>query len=224
MNSNLATRFKFFVADLCHKMGTFGSKTWNSSAQDLEKQLKSKGINLPFKLYYVYNLPDGTTRLNYMRKLSFLEFCNNFNRIDEYKNIFMDSDKFTPEEKELIVKEITEQNNYDEVLRGDFSDILALNPELQRFKSENKPLKIIDIIAGAVFGFAPDEIDYYCYGRFNQGKDIDSVLAKEEEARQVIANYGFRVGYILAPRTAKKIIAALEKNRQNINVQQGRKL
>ena len=85
-------------------------------------------------------------------------------------------------------------------------EIKQLNPELEKINPRDS-FGSISFLEGALFGFAPDEIKYFC--------DKSSFRDMDQEHRfdEVLKKYGVRPSYVLAPATAKKLIANLEKGK-----------
>ena len=199
------------LAELALKYSYAYGGEWYSSAKDLEQQLHKIGIK-DIKLFHKYKMPDNVTQADYMKKIALYGFYADFEMLNaddrwqtEFKNCIPD-EKTRLQVIDYIKSKI---KSYDEKLSDGYEKIIKLNPELP-----NVPDKRDDVIYGAIFGFAPDEIEYYCRGRFQQGINIDAVLDKEQEISGKIEKYGIRAGYVLAPETANKIISALEKNKQ----------
>lgn len=218
MNNELSRTLQIKLAGLALKYSYAYGGEWYSSAKDSEEQLKKFNIN-NIKLFYIYKMPGGKTPQEYMAKLAlyclFLDF-DLYNKNDDY-GFQTDFKSLIPNyaDRLKIIDKIKKNSEiYDAELAKDYQETIELNPELVRFS--NKQDKLRDILWGVIFGFAPDEIEYYCYGRFNQGQDIDSVLDKERAMEDVLKKYGFKPGYILAPKTAERLISALEKNKQSV--------
>lgn len=215
MNKNLETRFRLFVTGMDDKMGPFGSTYWNSSAQKLENNLKAAGIILPIKLYHRYKFPGGASPQKYMNYLGYLNFCRYVNEIEEQKQKILDSDKFLESEKDIILKELAKNAPfYRNFLRDELAKLQELNPELRDFK-ETKDTDVFNIVAGAVFGFALKEIEYYCH-HWDSGNL--AILGTQEKINTALEPLGFVAGYILAPETVDIIISALEKRKQSVMI------
>lgn len=217
MNKKLSKKLQIKLAELALKHSYAYGGNWDSSAKDLEKQLKKLGVN-NIKLFYTYKMPYGKTPQEYMAKLAlyclFLNF-DLYNKNDDY-GFQTDFKNLVPNGTDrLNIVDYIEKNSktYDAELVKDYQELIDTNPELAQLS--NRQDKHQDILWGAVFGFAPEEIEYYCYGRFNQGQDIDNVLDDERKMQDVLKKYGVKSGYVLAPQTAEKIISVLEKNKQN---------
>lgn len=201
------------LAELALKHSYAYGGEWYSSAKDLEQQLHKIGIK-DIKLFHQYKMPGNVTQADYMKKIALYGFYADFEMLNaddrwgvqtEFKNCIPD-EKTRLQVVDYIKSKI---KSYDEKLSCEYENIIKLNPELP-----NVPDKRDDVIYGAIFGFAPTEIEYYCRGRFQQGVHIDTVLDKEQEISGKIKKYGIQPGYVLAPETANRIISALEKNKQ----------
>ncbi len=193
-----------YLEKLALSWSPFGS-TWNSSAKDLEEDLAKRGIKM--KLYYKYALPENMTPQEFMTRIAVLDFCANPSLFFKAKiEIFFDK-SLSLVEKLRLVKYIkggrkTSREKLDEYVKF----VQHANPELSKLKIENDFDKF-DILAGATFGFAPDEIEY-----FMKRKERD--LNRERETDGKFKKFGIELHYVLSPHTAKKVIAELEKNRK----------
>ncbi len=182
----------------------FGS-TWDSAAKDLEEDLAKRGINM--KLYYKYALPENMTPQKFMTRVAVLDFCANPSLFFKAKiEIFFDK-SLSLVERLRLVKYIkggrkASREKLDEYVKF----VQHANPELSKLKIENDFDKF-DILAGATFGFAPDEIEY-----FMKRKERD--LNREHETDGKFKQFGIELHYVLSPQTAKKVIAELGKNKK----------
>lgn len=193
-----------YLEKLALSRSPFGSM-WNSSAKDLEEDLAKRGINM--KLYYKYALPENMTPQKFMTRIAVLDFCANPSLFFKAKiEIFFDK-SLSLVEKLRLVKYIkggrkTSREKLDDCVKF----VQNANPELAKLKVQNDSDKF-DILAGATFGFAPDEIEY-----FMKRKERD--LNREHETYGKFKQFGIELHYVLSPHTAKKVIAELEKNRK----------
>lgn len=197
-----------YLEELALRWSPFGM-VWNSSAKKLEQDLAKRGINL--KLYYRYALPENMTPQEFMVKIAMLDLCENA-PVPLYikKDIFFDKN-LSLIEKLRLVKYITSKHaesrkKIDEYVRF----IQFANPELSKLKISTEHHKF-DILAGAAFGFAPNEIEYFItdYRGMASG-------TKDKQLHDKIESYGVRLEYVLAPKTVQKIISELEKNKQSV--------
>lgn len=196
-----------YLEELALRWSPFGT-VWDSSAKKLEQDLSKRGINL--KLYYHYALPENMTPQEFMVKIAVLDLCENA-PVPLYikKDIFFDKNLSLIEKLRLVKyiasKRTESRKKIDEYVKF----IQFANPELSKLKISKKHHRF-DILAAATFGFAPDEIEYFItdYSGMASG-------TKDKQVHDKIETYGVRVGYVLAPKTAQKIISELEKNKQN---------
>lgn len=216
MNKTLGKAIEIKLAELALKHSYAYGEEWFSSAKDLEEQLQKIGIK-NIKLFHKYKMPGGATQADYMKKIALYCFYVDF-------EMYNSSDKFgfqtdlknciPDDETRLRVIDYikSKSKSYDEKLSQEYDKIIKLNPDLP-----NIPTRRDDIIYGSIFGFAPDEIRYFVTDY--RGADKEKPGLKEK-----MMGYGVVPTYVLTPKTTEKIIAALEKNRNNIKKDiQGRK-
>lgn len=193
-----------YLEKLALSWSPFGSM-WNSSAKDLEEDLAKRGINM--KLYYKYALPENMTPQKFMTRIAVLDFCANPSLFFKAKiEIFFDKSLSLVERLRLVKYIKGRRKASREKLDEYVKFVQHANPELSKLKIENDFDKF-DILAGATFGFAPDEIEY-CMKR----KERD--LNREHETDGKFKQFGIELHYVLSPHTAKKVIAEMEKNRK----------
>jgi hypothetical protein len=180
----------------------FGS-TWDSAAKDLEEDLAKRGIEM--KLYYRYALLENMTPQDFMTRIAVLHLCADFSMF-EHRDIFFDKSLSLVERLRLVKYIKGRRKASREKLDEYVKFVQHANPELSKLKIENDFDKF-DILAGATFGFAPDEIEY-----FMKRKERD--LNWEHETDGKFKQFGIELHYVLSPHTAKKVIAELEKNRK----------
>ena len=95
-----------------------------------------------------------------------------------------------------------EIDRYKKELEADYNLLLKLNPELPKIEDK---LYMSQVIDGAIFGFGPDEIRYFC----NPSRDLDA----ESKMFEDLEKYGVQSGYILAPNTVKMLIDVLKQRK-----------
>lgn len=196
-----------YLEELALRWSPFGM-VWDSSAKKLEQDLSKRGINL--KLYYRYALPENMSPQEFMVKIAVLDLCENAS-VPLYikKDIFFDKNLSLIEKLRLVKyiasKRTESRRKIDEYVKF----IQFANPELSKLKMSKKH-HADNILAGAAFGFAPDEIEYFI-------TDYRGMVSgtKDKQVCDKIESYGVRLGYVLAPKTAQKIISELEKNKQS---------
>jgi hypothetical protein len=215
MNKELDKSIEIKLAEIALEHSYAYGREWDSSAKDLEQQLNKIGIN-NIKLFHKYKMPDNVTQADYMKKIALYGFFADFEMLnaDDRWGFQTEFKNYIPDEKtrlHVIDYIKSKSKSYDEKLSDEYENIIKLNPELPNVQNKRN-----DVLYGAIFGFAPEEIEYYCRGRFQQGINIDAALDREQELSDKIKGYGIRVGYVLAPETAKKIISVLEKKKQSV--------
>lgn len=224
---------------------------WNSSAQELEMNLRKRGLEPPCQLYYEYKFPDNqknfefdeSTNLWRVFIAAYVNFFKSFTR-DNMKTYLMNWVD-SPDISDLSaffgfciclalsdIKDIQscfEKTYASCVKQMEFTakQIWQLNPELQFIKDYNN----IDFVNGAIYGFAPKEIDFFIKLQQRrktrplnyelQGKD-EEVNHVHENGRKITFFTLEHTGYLLAPETGDKIVKAiqeyLEKNPRAENI------
>ena len=182
----------------------FGGVVWNSSAKDLEQDLAKRGIKT--KLYYKYALPENMTPQKFMTRIAVLNLCMNFSAL-EHREIFFDKSLSLIERFRLVKYVASERAASRKKIDEYVKFVQHANPELSKLKVENDFDKF-DILAGATFGFSSDEIEYFMK-RKERREAIDS--GREREMFKKFEGFGIKLQYVLAPQTAKKVIAELNK-------------
>lgn len=200
MSKEIDKRLQMYIVSKAIDWTPFG-RVWNSSAKKLEDVLSARGIKLPKKIYYEYKLPGGKKPSGFMAKLVIEYFISNF--YSRFSGpVLADKSLSVADKAKLFKYVLGQQLKFKNVIKQYEKEIRQLNPELANLKIED----VHGFVYGATFGFAPDEIEYFSNpsGRnaTKEGKTIDLFDKK----------YGIEVGYVLAPETAKMIIAALEQN------------
>ncbi len=198
MNKNIDKKLKLYIAKMAMYELPYGYE-WNSSAKNLEDALLARGIVLPQKLYYKYKLPGGLSQPEFMNQLCLLQFFTKF--YPKYAIKVLADKNLTASDKAKIFKYVLgERHRFIKKAKQYESEIRKLNPELANIKVGH-PGSIID---GATFGFAPDEIAYF--------SDFKNRNIKNQERIENLfrEKYGINVTYVLAPKTAEKIITALK--------------
>ncbi len=193
----------------------YGHTGWSSSAENLENKLKDKGIT-DIKLYHRYKLPGDMSPVSYMIKHAlrcfFIDMCTKdwckedaFKKwLDFYIEKYITDDSLAKQFKQELMSDIEKKqleiDDYKKELMSDYKLLLKLNPELPDMKDE---LDIVSVIDGAIFGFAPDEIKYFC----SASRDLDA----ESNVFKELEKYGIKAEYILAPKTAEMVIDRLKE-------------
>ena len=192
----------------------FGGAVWNSSAQDLEKDLAKHGIKKT--LYYKYALPENMMPQKFMTRIAVLDLCANFSAL-EHREIFFDNSLSLVEKfrlvKYIVSERMASRKKIDEYVKF----VQFANPELSKLKIENDFDKF-DILAGATFGFGPNDIEYFMK-RKERREVVNS--GREREMFKRFERFGIKPQYVLAPQTAKEVITELEKNVKETNVKTG---
>lgn len=179
-------------------------KDYQSSALDAEKMFASCGIKLPFKIYYEYKLPVGLKPLGLLSKYGRMYMAQVY---QEYKK-FINFDEYSKQEIEELEKYISQKKDSWKSEMGQIvQDIKRLNPELANI-SINTASKEEDFVRGVVFGFSPEDINYF----LNRTSEQACMDNSNKEY------YG--VGHIVAPQfrdALKQAMVQIEaiKSKQN---------
>lgn len=197
----------------------YGHEGWQSSAEDLQNDLSKKGVN-DFKVYHRYKLPDDMSPVSYMVKNALNWFYINMCGDEFFRREFIDNwfdlvvkfvikdEKQVAVFKQQIIDDIeskkTDVAKYKAEVMRDYNLLLKLNPELPHAKKDGDISAIMD---GAVFGFAPNDIKYFCEMDRQRNRDQERRLYKRLRKRKVYNTY------ILAPETVKSLISRLQERK-----------
>ena len=202
MNKALDKKLRMYISNMAIRNMPFG-RVWDSSAKNLEDELKKRGIKLQQKLYYEYKMPGQLKQNEFMDNLIMDYFVAYFHSWFA-KDILKDKNLKILEKAKIFTYVWKTRSKYKEILNKYEKEIRERNPELSNIKVDNPR----SLVYGAMFGFAPQEIAYYSDGAHRN-------LSQESEHFKLFKSYGIDVTYILAPKTAKMVIAALRQNEQN---------
>ena len=204
MNKNildLDKKLKMYIAKMAIAYLPYGSG-WDSSAKKLQNDLRARGIDI--KLYHEYKLPDVIKPADFMNNLIIEYFVNHF--YSDFVLKILKDKKLTVSDRAKIFKYVwARRGETKRKMEYYEQEIRKLNSELANVKVDNPQ----SLVNGAMFGFSPDEIAYFA--------DFDNRdMGYEAKTRKMFKEkYGIEVTYVLAPKTVKKIVAALDKNIQN---------
>lgn len=200
--SNLVDKsLRDYLLKQTFKVSPYGSYRWDSSAQKLSNDLKAKGIKFSKKLFYKYKLPNGMSHQKFMDTL-LLEYY--FVKYGSGIKIVGDKNLTVKQKLQVMgfVWKIKKYGLYKNIKRY-ADEIRQLNPELADIATNSD----IALVEGALFGFAPDEIRYFCDAG-NRDFDTEHKLDKKLKRR------GVDTSYILAPETAKRLIVTLRQQKR----------
>ncbi len=216
MNKKLSKKLQLQLAHFAlEKSYAYGTE-WYSSAKNLDDELKARGIT-DVKMYYEYKMPGGLAPADYMKKLALYTFYTDFDWLfPYYKEEF---ENYIPDENDRlqVINEIKgKTKSYDQELTTDCNELIKINPELSVITDRQTHRD--DILWGAVFGYVPDDIEYFCNGRYYP--DIDTNMKQEETREKEFEKYKLKnpVG-VCSPKTANMLISALKKNKQSVKIQ-----
>lgn len=182
----------------------FGGVKWDSSAKKLDDALRRRGIKFADKLFWKYKLPNGMSTQDFMDTL-LLEFY--FVKWFSDMKIMRDKNLTMKQKIKIFAYVLSmKKNGIDKNIKKYANEIKQLNPELAKINPRDS-FGSISFVEGALFGFAPDEIKYFCDK--SSFRDMD----QEHEFNEILKKYDIRPSYVLAPETAKHLIASLEKGK-----------
>ena len=214
----LITRYKIILG-----LGE-NDEVWYSSAQNLENNLKSRGIILPGPLFYRYNLPNNLSAQDYLYKKNMLEDFARYKsgEFERLVSCLHDKEELKQEYLSLSEKEKNMIDNYfvnkakdaNKKIVEECKKIRELNPELYGMNVSND----IEFLSGVVYGFAPAEIKHFC--NLNS-QNLDWKQNKEELQKQkdLEQQIGVNITYRLAPETIEDIRICLQQIQQIENAQ-----
>ena len=185
---------------------------FSSSAKKLERCLAVRGIVPDEKLFYEYKLPGALDLNKSVEEVSRISLFAHFykgnleNDIQrEYFRVSVTADEIEAVNQYVLVR----QQEYVKRFQCWVVECVCLNPELRGVRVDRE--NVVDLMRfadGVLSGYAPREIDYYLH------RDEAQCARDDVEMDVFEKEYGFNVGYILAPETRKKVVDAL-KARQN---------
>ena len=179
---------------------------WDSSAKKLEDELAAKGIKM--KLYYKYALPENMTPQEFMIRIAVLHLCADSE--DSFwikKDIFFDKSLSLRDKGKIVKYIVSKRKASREKINEYVKFVQHANPELSNLKILNR-FHPFDILSGAAFGFGPKEIEYF----------ITDYKGRKTETDEQIKEFGIVPNYVLAPETAKAVLAELRKHETKKNI------
>lgn len=182
-------------------------QTWgeyHSSALEAEQMFASYGIKLPFQIYYKYKLPNGLTPSQLLMRYDYMCLAQSFKEGE--KNIFCEPGKYTEQEmQDYINYSLAHKDEWAAQMEKYVDEIRRLNPELANVSVKEDKVQYLkksmpqwatgrvkgleqDFVHGVVFGFLPEDIEYF----LNRTDEQAKLDAQNKE------NYG--VGHVVAPQ------------------------
>lgn len=192
-------------------------EVWYSSAQNLDAELKKRGINLSRDLYHKYNLPDGVSQQDYLVKKNSLNTIGRYEAGDMarfvawlYDGVALKDEymKLSSDEKIAFDKylvNLAAQENHK--IDAECKKIRALNPELSELDVPNN----IEFLSGVVYGFPPTDIKYFMD---LQEKKLDwkQNLQEQENQENLSQQLGVGITYRLSADTIQAIQLAIKNS------------
>lgn len=217
---------------------------WYSSALILENNLKMHGITPPHKLYYEYKFPGGMKNFKYHDVIEPMYlFCQAYE--EYFKDTYDDFNQFLIERfqdtqsnlstlfrfciclslSDTKTNEQEFKKTYERILKAKdkiAEKIRQLNPELQKVQY----YKNFDFIMGAVYGFAPEEIEFFTKLQYIRKRNLTkygeySPIYKSEQSNKILKQLakdrktihdalGIDVEYFLSPTTSAAVVNAIQ--------------
>lgn len=203
---------------------------WYSSAQILEQELKKHGVVPTQKLYYEYKMPDNLKNYQIDQNTLFLRcfpaiyenYLESFSSIKTKKNLL--SDAATTAKSDLakffgfcICLGLSNMKNLKYVFEQTYNicmehvlqmaeTIRKLNPELQHIKD----YKNLNFVNGAIYGFAPQEIEFFIQLSKNDTKTINETLITNKNMNKIENFIQKPIGYRLSKTTSENILKDIE--------------
>jgi len=175
----------------------------------LSDYLVGIGVELPIKLHYDYKLPKNMAPQDYERPIHELTFYH----------VFPESTKNMPEYKDLygIEKAAIERI----ILRKAPAVKRKLKAEAGKIKKLNLELADIDVkidnilgfLYGVIYGFAPEDIDWFINGRPNLSESQRK--AEEDKSYDFQKDFTRLVGietvtYVISPKHREALLTAAQ--------------
>jgi len=204
MNKPLSKKLQFYIYKMAFSSLPFGGSVWNSSAKNLSDALQERGIKTKQKLFWQYKLPDNMKSQQFMNKIAITHFYEKF-FTNFSADVFHDKN-LTLLEKMQIMRYVWQmrRENKKNIMSSWADEIKRNNPVLANIN----PKSVSGFVYGALFGFAPDEIKYFC--DVHSTRDLDA----ENKVIDKLDKLGIKTTYVLAPGTAKEIITALNQEKR----------
>ena len=207
--------FKKFILEFFNL--TWGNDTL--SAKKAEERYKSYGVTPPHKIYYEYKFPDGLSNYTLLMNYSYMYDYQDFERGDIVSR-FKHLDKIHPDQRKELTQYTPEQlqdiedyilehkQEWAKKIQYYSDEIRKLNPELAHINVTQEKLDDIsknnkwlspteykkraekNFIHGVVFGFSPDDINY-----FINRTEAQCIQDQDDERLNFI-----RIGHIIAPQ------------------------
>ena len=184
-----------------------GAEMYYSSARILSDVLKRKNIKLKNRIFYKYILPDNQTPAKYENKIQYASMFYLYKRGDLKKWIQEGwTENMSGDDIKKIEQYIYSQKDVSrELIMNGVIVIKQQNPELSRILTRSMLAKI-DLLFGAVYGFAPNDINYFISRFINAPNAMNDDNVRMEKLSDKL---GCKIGYILSPETQAEIESKL---------------
>ena len=212
-------KFQFLLRQYCLLLHNApdSDEVWFSSAQNLDRELKKRGINLSRDLYHKYKLPGSLTQQEYLVKKNSLNTVAHYKAGDMAKFVacLADGEAFKDEYMKLSGDEKTAFDSYlvdlatqeNQIIDAECKKIRALNPELSELDVPND----IEFLSGVVYGFPPADIKHFMD---LQAKKLgwEQNLQEQENQRNLSQQLGVVISYRLSADTIQAIQLAIKNS------------
>lgn len=212
-------KFQFLLRQSCLLLHNApdSDEVWFSSAQNLDRELKKRGINLSRDLYHKYKLPGSLTQQEYLVKKNSLNTVGRYQSgdMERWVSCLSEKDSFrkeymklTPDEQlafDRYILDLAKQEN--QKIDVECKQIRALNPELSDLDVPND----IEFLSGVVYGFPPADIKHFMD---LQAKKLgwEQDLQEKENQNMLSQQLGVPITYRLSADTIKAIHLAMKNN------------
>lgn len=212
-------KFQFLLRQYCLLLHNApdSDEVWFSSAQNLDRELKKRGINLSRDLYHKYKLPGSLTQQEYLVKKNSLNTVGRYQSgdMERWVSCLSEKDSFrkeymklTPDEQlafDRYILDLAKQEN--QKIDVECKQIRALNPELSDLDVPND----IEFLSGVVYGFPPADIKHFMD---LQAKKLgwEQDLQEKENQNMLSQQLGVPITYRLSADTIKAIHLAMKNN------------
>lgn len=209
------------------------------SAKKAEERYKSYGITPPHKIFYEYKFPENMSRYELLMRYDYMYNFQYFRAGDMLYQLD-NLNELRPEHREIIIKYGREQiqdiekyildnkSKWADKMQYYVSEIKRLNPELKDIhvtsekiddlRKNNKFLTPeqykknanLNFVHGVVFGFSPDDIEYYL-------NRTEAQFKQDQNDEQL--NF-IRIGHVIAPKyrddfvKSEQLIQKIENERK----------
>lgn len=172
---------------------------YSSSAKNFSDKLIRGGVKIPTQLYVQYKLPNNISPKEYEKLVDTIGFYTSFDK-DYFGMRTLDDNERT----ELTEHILGQKQKYQDMLHDEVKKLKALNPELSEIQTESNSA-MSNLLSGAVYGFAPKDINYFIY----QYRGVDADIHNFNNSLHSIL--GFSPEFILSPEHREIVLSAAKE-------------